>query len=95
MTDNANFVKEIERQMQKRHDALVRFRVIAEVADPDDQIKYYQFIEDVMAKDHVIREKLTAYAESDDVDRSSLKQEIEALHHVLEDAIEAAQLRIN
>ncbi|WP_163339819.1 hypothetical protein [Desulfopila sp. IMCC35008] len=95
MTDNDNFVKSIEHQMQKRHEEVVKFRVIAEVADPDDQIEYYQIIEDIMAKDTAVREKLITYTESDDVDRSSLKNEIEALHQLLRGAIESAQIRIN
>lgn len=95
MTDNDNFVKDIEHQMQKRHEEVVKFRVIAEVADPDDQIEYYQIIEDIVAKDNAVRGKLITYTESDDVDRSSLKNEIEALHQLLEGAIESAQIRIN
>lgn len=95
MTDNDNFVKDIEHQMQKRHDEVVKFRVIAEVADPDDQIKYYQIIEDIVAKDTAVREKIITYTESDDVDRSSLKNEIEALHQLLKDTIVSAQIRIN
>lgn len=95
MTDRANFVKEIERQMQERHNEIVRFRVIAEVAKPDDQIEYYQIIEDIVAKDYAVREKLVEYIESDEVDRSSLKKEIEDLHQLVVDAIESAQVRIN
>lgn len=95
MTDNANFVKEMERHLKILHGEIFKFRVMAEVADPDDQIEYYHIIEEILAKDQAVREKLIAYDASDEVDRSTLKNEIDELYRLLEEAIESAIIRIN
>lgn len=95
MTDNRNFVTEIESQIKTRNAEIAKFRVITEVADPDDQVEYYQIIEDIVVKEDAVKEKLAAFDESGEVDRSSLKNEIEALQQRVEDAIESARIRIN
>lgn len=91
MTDENNLVSEIE----KWNDEIYKFRVIAEVADPDDQFKYYQVIEDIVAKKHAVIEKLVSFDESGAIDRNHLKEEIEPLLQKVEDAIEAARVKIN
>jgi hypothetical protein len=40
MKHTRDFVSEVKRKGEKRHEELVKFRVIAEVADPDDQITF-------------------------------------------------------
>lgn len=95
MTKTGNFVTEIESRIKTRNAEIAKFRVIAEVADPDDQAEYYQIIEDIVQKEGVVKEKLAAFDESGEVDRSSLKIEIEALQQGVEDAIEFARTRVN
>lgn len=95
MTDTRDFVGEVERKIEKRHEEIVKFRVIAEVADPDDQIKFYQIIEDIVEKENAVQEKLAAFDKNGTVDRTDMADEIEKLQKRVEDAIEAARVRIN
>lgn len=95
MTDTRDFVSEVTRKIEKRHEEIVKFRIIAEVADPDDQITFYQIIEDLVEKENAVKEKLTAFDENNAVDRTVMADEIETLQKRVEEAIEAARVRIN
>lgn len=95
MADTRDFVSEVTRKIEKRHEEIVKFRVIAEVADPDDQITFYQIIEDIVEKENAVKEKLAAFDKSGAVDRKNMADEIEKLQKRVEDAIEAARVRIN
>ncbi len=95
MTDHDRLVTEVERQIDLRNADIVKFRVIAEIANPDDQIEYYQIIEDIVEKENDVKEKLAAFDRSDEADRNYLKKEIDYLQKRVEDAIEAARPRIN
>ncbi len=95
MTDTRGFVSEVKRKIEKRHEEIVKFRVIAEVADPDDQITFYQIIEDIVRKENAVKEKLAAFDKSGVVDRTDMADEIEKIQKRVEDSIEAARVRIN
>lgn len=95
MTDTRDFVGEVERKIEMRHEEIVKFRIIAEVADPDDQITFYQIIEDIVEKENAVQEKLAAFDKNKAVDRTDMADEIEKLQKRVEDAIEAARVRIN
>lgn len=95
MTETRDFVNEVKRKTEKRHEEIVKFRVIAEVADPDDQITFYQIIEDIVEKENAVQDKLAAFDKSKAVDRTDMADEIEKLQKRVEDAIEAARIRIN
>lgn len=95
MIDETNFASEIEKKIEKWKEEIQKFRIIAEVADPDDQIKHYQVIEDLVAKEKAVKEKLSAFDESGAVDRSNLKNEIEDLQQIVDNGIEAARVKIN
>lgn len=95
MTDTRGFVGEVERKIEMRHEEIVKFRIIAEVADPDDQITFYQIIEDIVEKENAVQEKLAAFDKNKAVDRTDMADEIEKLQKRVEDAIEAARVRIN
>ena len=95
MADTRDFVSEVKKKIEKRHDEIVKFRVIAEVADPDDQITFYQIIEDIVEKENEVKEKLASFDKSKAVDRTDMADEIEKLQKRVEDAIEAARVRIN
>lgn len=91
MSDENNLINVIE----KWNDEIYKFRVIAEVAEPDDQIEHYEIIEDIVAQKHELIEKLVSFDESGTVDRNHLTEEIESLQQNVEDAIEAARAKIN
>ncbi|MGB3212041.1 MAG: hypothetical protein WBB19_15160 [Desulforhopalus sp.] len=95
MIDENNFVSEIEAKIKNWNEEILKFRIIAEVADPDDQIKHYQVIEDIVAKENAVIEKLAVFDESGAVDRGNLKDKIEDLRQIVDDTIEAARVKIN
>ncbi len=95
MKHTRDFVSEVKRKGEKRHEELVKFRVIAEVADPDDQITFYQLIEDIVEKENEVKEQLAVFEQSGEVDRTDMANEIEKLEMLAEDAMESARERIN
>ena len=95
MIDENNFVSEIEKGIENWNAEVFEFRVIAEVAKPDDQIEHYQVIEDIVEKEHAVIEKLAVFDESGAIDRTILKNEIENLQQNVGDVIEAARVKIN
>ncbi len=94
MNENT-FGEETAAKIEKWKKEIMKFRIIAEVAEPDAQIRHYQIIEDIVAKEQVVGEKLAAYQASDAVDRSALKSELIMLCQRVEEAIEAARVKIN
>lgn len=95
MFGETDFVSEMEKNLDDYNAEILKFRIIAEVAEPDAQIVHYQIIEDLTEKENAIKENLAVFNESGAVDRSDLKSEIENLQMQLEDAIEAARITIN
>lgn len=94
MIDENNFVSEIEKKIGDWNAEILKFRMVAKAADPDDHSEHYQLVEDLVAKENAVMEKLSAFAESGAVDRSDLKAEIEDLQQNLEDAFKAARMKI-
>ncbi len=95
MTESEKFITDVERQIDIRNADIAKFRIIAEVADPDEQIEFYQIIEDIVEKEKEVKKKLAAYDETDEAGRNYLRKEIGFLQKRVEDAIEAARYRIN
>lgn len=95
MVELNNFIREVEKKIDEWNADILKFRVIAEVAEPDDQIEHYQVIEDIVAKEKTVIEKLAAFEENGAIDRSGLKNGIEILAQSVDDAIEAARVKIN
>jgi hypothetical protein len=95
MKDEKNFIADVARWIDIRNTEIARFRIITEVAAPDDQIKFYHIIEDIVAKENEVKEKLAAFEKSEWDDLSSLKNEIIYLQKRVENAIEAARLKVN
>lgn len=95
MTDEKSFVSEMDKKIKQWNAEIAKFRIIAEVADPDDQIKHYQVIEDLVTKEKAVAEKLAAFNESTAVDRSDLKNQIEHLQKIIETSIETARVKVN
>ncbi len=95
MIDRTDFASEMEKKLDDFNAEILKFRIIAEVAEPDAQIVHYQIIEDLVEKETAIKGNLAVFNESGAVDRSELKSEIVHLQQQLEDAIEAARITIN
>ena len=95
MIDKKHFVKEMEIKIDTWHKEIQKFRIIAEVADPDPQVKQYQAIEGLTEKVAAVIDKLEAYKASEAVDREALKNEIVNLQQDVDDSIEDARVIIN
>ena len=61
MSENT-FVTKTAAKIEEWKKEIMKFKVIAEVADPDPQIIHYQIIEDIVAQEEVVSEKLAAYS---------------------------------
>ena len=94
-TEKSNFIEEVEKRIDNRNGEIAKFRVIAEVADPDDQIKFYQIIEEIVNKENAVKEKLDDFAKSEKDNLEVLKNEITALQRRVEWAIEEARVKVN
>ena len=95
MTEKTSFIKEVEQQIDNRHGEIAKFRIIAEVAAPDDQIKFYQIIEEIVNKENAVKEKLDDFKKSDGDDLDDLKKEIATLQQRVERAIKEARVKVN
>jgi hypothetical protein len=98
MSDENSYIIEIEEQLESWHHEIYKFRIITEEIgeeEPDRQIKYYQVIEDIVAKEKSVAEKLSDLKDSGEKERQQLKSEIEALREHIEHAIESARTVVN
>jgi len=95
MTEKTSFIKEVERQIDNRTAEIAKFRVIAEVAEPDDQIRFYQIIEEIVKKENDVKEKLDDFEKSGGENLADLKNEINTLQQRVEKAIDDARVKVN
>ena len=95
MIDEKHFVSEMEKRIDTWHKEIQKFKIIAEVAEPDAQIEYYQVIEDIAKQVTGVNEKLDEFKSSGAVDRESFKNEIIDLQQGVDDTIDAARVTVN
>ncbi len=95
MIDEKHFVSEIEKKIDTWHKEIKKFKIIAEVAKPDEQIEHYQVIEDIAKQVTGVNEKLDEFKASSVVDRESFKNEIVVLQQGVDDTIDAARVTVN
>lgn len=95
MIGDTDFLSDLERKIKSCKEAILNFRVITEVADPDDQNANYPVIEDLVAKEKAVLEKITEFKASNAVDRTNLQKQLDELTQSLEDAINLARTKIN
>ncbi len=98
MNNKVNYIKEIEEQQKRWHQDIYKFRIIAEETgeeEPDRQIKYYQIIEDIVAKEKDVADKLSELKENSGTEWQKMKPEIEKLRGHVTNAIESARFTVN
>jgi hypothetical protein len=95
MDDKKKFTSQVEKQLESWNSELLKFRVIAEVADPDAQVEHYQLIEDIVEKEHSVREKLAELQQAPDNRCDEYISEIMDLWREVDDVIEDARIQIN
>lgn len=91
---NENGIKHIEKALADRKTDLLHLRVLAERADPDTQNEYYRLIEEIVAREKMVRDRLTEFAGAEAGARPALQEEIEELWQHTEEAIEIAKAKI-
>jgi hypothetical protein len=85
----------LDEQVDHWKTEIKKFRVIAEVADKDAQVKHYQIIEEITDKINAFTDKL------DDLKKDSAKQleglvdDLDGLKDEVNEAIESARKKIN
>ncbi len=95
MTDKEDFIADVEKKIDYWTAEVAKFRIIAELAHPDEQIEFYQIIENIVDKEKAVKEKLTEFAERNADDLSELKNEIGDLQQRVDKAIEEARYTVN
>jgi hypothetical protein len=98
MIDRQAYIARLEEALDRWHNEIVKFKVIAEAEEeePDAQIEYYQVIEEIAAKQDAIKDKLEQLKTAEETAANEqIKEEIESLRASLEEAIESARLTIN
>ena len=98
MNDKDNYINEIEKQQKRWHQDMYKFKIIAEEIgeeEADRQIKYYQIIEDIVAKEENVADKLSELKERSGTEWQQLKPGIEKLIRRVTKAIESARFTIN
>jgi len=98
MIDRQTYIARLEEALDRWHNEIVKFKVIAEAEEeePDAQIEYYQVIEEIAAKQDAIKDKLEQLKTAEETAANEqIKEEIESLRASLEEAIESARLTIN
>ncbi len=98
MNDKDNYIKEIEKQQKRWHQDIYKFRIITEEIgdeEPDRQIRYYQIIEDIVAKEENVADRLSELKESSGTEWQQMKSEIEKLRGRITNDIESARSTVN
>ncbi len=95
MSEKTSFIKQVAQQIDNRSGEIAKFRIIAEVATPDDQIKFYQIIEELVKKENAVKEKLDDFEKTHGDNSDDLKKEIATLQQRVERAIEEARVKVN
>ena len=62
-----SYLTTVEDKIENWEKEIYRFRVIAEEADPDPQVEHYQVIEDIVAKEKAVKERLAKLKEQGEV----------------------------
>ncbi|HBG21191.1 MAG TPA: hypothetical protein DDY32_18475 [Desulfobulbaceae bacterium] len=91
---NESVINQIEKAIADRKTDLLHLRVLAERADPDKQNEYYRIIEEIVARENAVRDRLARFSDAEPEARPTLQKEIEELWQGTEEAIEVAKAKI-
>lgn len=98
MSDKAEYIQEVEKQLDSWQSEIYKLKIIAEDAgweDPDRQIDCYQIIEEITAKEKEVAQKLASLKRSNDRDWHDLKTEIDIMREEITRAVESARASVN
>jgi rubrerythrin len=95
MLHKPTYIEQVEKQIASWNSEMQKFRVIAEVADKDDQIRHYQVFEDIAQMEKQVVKKLDEIKENTTAEWEHLVIEIGDLSRKVDNAIDAARKTIN
>ena len=89
------YIESIEKQIDDWHKEILKFRVIAEVADKDAQVEHYKIIDEITDLQSEVVAKLKVIKGKSLENWEALADEIQNARKQVNDAIEAARIKIN
>jgi hypothetical protein len=95
MKQTFDVTQTLEDQVDRWKTEIKKFRVIAEVADKDAQIKHYQIIDGITDKITIFTDKLGELKEASTKHRETVVEDLNGLRDEIDEAIEAARKSIN
>lgn len=88
-------LQSLERQQEQWRNEIQKFRVIAEVADKDAQIGHYRIIDEITDDMDRFSQKMEEVVEVSSAGKEKLKEELQRIKERIDQAIEAARMKIN
>lgn len=95
MEQKDKYIESIEKQIDDWHKELLKFRVIAEVADKDAQVEHYKIIDKITDLQNEVVDKLKVLKDDALENWEAFSDEIQNARAQVNDAIEAARKKIN
>jgi len=95
MEKTDHYIKSLESQLEKWRSEIQKFRVIAEVADKDAQIKHYQIIDEITDSIEAFSRKMEILGDESSIDKDKQKDELEITRERIDQAIGDARTKIN
>jgi len=95
MEKTDHYIKSLESQLEKWRSEIQKFRVIAEVADKDAQIKHYQIIDEITDSIEAFSRKMEILGDESSIDKDKQKDELEITRELIDQAIGDARTKIN
>lgn len=88
-------LQSLEHQQEQWRNEIQKFRVIAEVADKDAQIGNYRIIDEITDDMDRFSQKPEEVVEASSAGKEKLKEELQRIKERIDQAIEAARMKIN
>jgi len=95
MNKKDEFLAMVENQVEQWRSEILKFRVIAEVADKDAQVKHYQIINDISEKIHSYEEEVDTWKNSSEEQWGIILRQLSEARDQVSSAIEEARKKIN
>ena len=95
MNNKDEYLEFLEKQVDQWQSEIMKFRLIAEVADKDDQIEHYQIIDDITDQIHAFRNNLDGLKAESAGHWSGFQEKLQILKGKVNRAIDEARKKIN
>ena len=95
MNNKDEYLEILEKQVDQWQSEIMKFRLIAEVADKDDQIEHYQIIDDITDQINAFRNNLDGLKAESAGHWSGFQEKLQILKGKVNRAIDEARKKIN